>query len=87
MDQLWQNSIREFFEQEQTKDLLKRLKEAGINMSRLKEDDGDDRFSGKTFVLTGTLEKYSREEASNLIEKFGGKTQVQFLKNKLFISR
>ena len=68
------NSIREFFEQEQTKDLLKRLKEAGINMSRLKEDDGDDRFSGKTFVLTGTLEKYSREEASNLIEKFGGKT-------------
>ena len=79
------NSIREFFEQEQTKDLLKRLKEAGINMSRLKEDDGDDRFSGKTFVLTGTLEKYSREEASNLIEKFGGKTSSSVSKKTSYL--
>ena len=79
------NSIREFFEQEQTKDLLKRLKEVGINMSRLKEDDGDDRFSGKTFVLTGTLEKYSREEASNLIEKFGGKTSSSVSKKTSYL--
>ena len=79
------NSIREFFEQEQTKDLLKRLKEAGINMSRLKEDDRDDRFSGKTFVLTGTLEKYSREEASNLIEKFGGKTSSSVSKKTSYL--
>ena len=79
------NSIREFFEQEQTKDLLKRLKEAGINMSRLKEDDGDDRFSGKTFVLTGTLEKYSREEASNLIEKFGGKISSSVSKKTSYL--
>ena len=79
------NSIREFFEQEQTKDLLKRLKEAGINMSRLKEDDRDDRFSGKTFVLTGTLEKYSREEASNLIEKFGGKTSSSVSKKTTYL--
>ena len=79
------NSIREFFEQEQTKDLLKRLKEAGINMNRLKEEDEDDRFSGKTFVLTGTLEKYSREEASNLIEKFGGKTSSSVSKKTSYL--
>ena len=79
------NSIREFFEQEQTKDLLRRLKEAGINMNRLKEEDEDDRFSGKTFVLTGTLEKYSREEASNLIEKFGGKTSSSVSKKTSYL--
>ena len=79
------NSIREFFEQEQTKDLLKRLKEAGINMNRLKEEDEDDRFAGKTFVLTGTLEKYSREEASNLIEKFGGKTSGSVSKKTSYL--
>ena len=33
----------------------------------------DDRFSGMTFVLTGTLTKYSRKEASDIIERFGGK--------------
>ena len=79
------NSIREFFEQEQTKDLLKRLKEAGINMNRLKEEDEDDRFAGKTFVLTGSLEKYSREEASNLIEKFGGKTSSSVSKKTSYL--
>ena len=43
-------------------------------MTRLKSDEEDDRFAGKTFVLTGTLEKYTRGEASEIIEKFGGKT-------------
>mgnify|MGYP002663423037 CR=1 FL=1 len=45
------NSINEFFSQEQTKDLLKRLKDAGVNMERQKEENEDDRFAGKTFVL------------------------------------
>ena len=79
------NSIREFFEQDQTKDLLARLKEAGVNMQRQKEDDEDDRFAGKTFVLTGTLEKYSREEASNIIEKFGGKTSSSVSKKTSYL--
>lgn len=79
------NSIREFFEQEQTKDLLKRLKDAGVNMERQKSEDEDDRFAGKTFVLTGTLEKYSREEASNIIEKFGGKTSSSVSKKTSYL--
>lgn len=79
------NSIREFFDQEQTKDLLSRLKDAGVNMERIKEDDEDDRFAGKTFVLTGTLEKYSREEASNIIEKFGGKTSSSVSKKTSYV--
>ena len=79
------NSIREFFEQEQTKDLLKRLKDAGVNMERQKSEDEDERFAGKTFVLTGTLEKYSREEASNIIEKFGGKTSSSVSKKTSYL--
>jgi len=79
------NSIKEFFEQQQTKDLISRLKKAGVNTERLKEDDEDDRFAGKTFVLTGSLEKYSREEASNIIEKFGGKTSSSVSKKTSYV--
>ena len=62
------NSIREFFLQDQTIDLINKLKEAGVNMEMI-----DNRFDGKIFVLTGSLENYTRKEAGDLIEKFGGK--------------
>ena len=68
------NSIYEFFRQDQTIDLINRLKEANVNMEALDTEDIDNRFEGKTFVLTGTLEKFTRKEASDLIEKHGGKT-------------
>lgn len=68
------NSIIEFFSQEQTQDLIQKLKVAGVNTEAKEEENIDNRFEGKTFVLTGTLENYTRGEAGNLIEKFGGKT-------------
>ena len=68
------NSIYEFFRQDQTIDLINRLKEANVNMEALDTEDIDNRFEGKTFVLTGTLERFTRKEASDLIEKHGGKT-------------
>ena len=78
-------SIYEFFKQEQTKDLISRLKNANVNM-KIKEDKSiDNRFEGKTFVLTGTLEKYSRNEASNIIEKFGGKTSSSVSKKTDYV--
>ena len=67
------NSIVEFFSQEQTNDLITRLKNAGVNTKHLKEESGDNRFEGKTFVVTGTLEKYTRKEVEDLIENMGGK--------------
>lgn len=79
------NSIKEFFQQQQTEDLIFRLKEAGVNTERKKDDNEDERFSGKTFVLTGSLEKYSREEASNIIEKFGGKTSSSVSKKTSYL--
>ena len=68
------NSIREFFMQDQTKDLIQKLKQAGVNTISQEEENTDNRFEGKTFVLTGSLEQYTRGEASNIIEKLGGKT-------------
>ena len=79
------NSIKEFFEQQQTRDLISRLKQAGVNTERQKDENEDDRFAGKTFVLTGSLEKYSREEASNIIEKFGGKTSSSVSKKTSYV--
>ena len=78
-------SIYEFFHQEQTVDLIKRLKNAGVNTERKMKDTGDNRFEGKTFVLTGGLEKYSRQEASDIIEKFGGKTSSSVSKKTSYV--
>lgn len=78
-------TIYEFFRQEQTIDLLEKLKLAGLNMEMIEEEDADNRFDGKTFVLTGSLEKYSREQASNIIEKFGGKTSSSVSKKTDYV--
>lgn len=79
-------SIYEFFHQEQTVDLIEKLKNAGVNM-KSKEDieQNDGRFVGKTFVLTGTLEKYSRDEASEIIERLGGKTSSSVSKKTTYV--
>lgn len=67
------NSIKEFFMQDQTKDLINKLKQAGVNTVANEEENIDNRFDGKTFVLTGSLEGFTRAQASNIIERFGGK--------------
>ena len=79
------NSIREFFMQDQTKDLLKKLKTAGVNMQEIEDENSDNRFLGKTFVLTGTLENFTRDEASEIIEKFGGKTSGSVSKKTSYV--
>ena len=68
------NNIREFFLQDQTIDLIERLKTSGVNTEYLGEEVEDNRFEGKIFVLTGSLEDFTRTEASDIIEKFRGKT-------------
>ena len=79
-------SIYEFFHQEQTIDLIEKLKNAGVNMESHEDVElRDDRFAGKTFVLTGTLEKYTRDEASEIIEKFGGKTSSSVSKKTSYV--
>lgn len=79
------SSIYDFFRQSQTIDLVKRLKLAGVNMEKKKEEGADNRFEGQTFVLTGSLSKYSRTEASDIIEEFGGKTSASVSKKTTYV--
>ena len=79
------NTIYEFFRQEQTIDLINRLKAAGVNMIEEEDENSDNRFDGMTFVLTGALEKYTRDEAGEIIEKFGGKTSGSVSKKTTYV--
>ena len=65
-------SAAAYFALPQAKTLLARFEEYGLNMLSL-EEKADARFAGITFVLTGALEKYTRDEAAAIIERFGGK--------------
>ena len=78
-------SIYNFFKQEQSIDLINKLKQAGVNMTLKQELGTDNRFEGKVFVLTGSLEKYSRDEASQVIEKLGGKTSSSVSKKTDYV--
>ena len=65
-------SIRSWFDSEQSRDLICRLAEAGVNMTE-DTSDNTEKLAGKTFVITGTLPGMGRTEATELIEKNGGK--------------
>ena len=65
-------NIYGWFRDDQSRHLLLRLKEAGLNMDN-KQTLADTRFAGMTFVLTGALSKFTREEATEKIEAYGGK--------------
>lgn len=68
------NSLYDYFRKEENIELINKLKALGLNMNYLgKEVIESDLFNGKTFVLTGTLSKYSRDEAKEKIELYGGK--------------
>ena len=79
------NNIVEFFKQEQTIDLINRFKQYGVNIQSLENDVEDNRFEGKIFVLTGSLENYTRTEAADIIEKFGGKTSSTVSKKTSYV--
>ena len=79
-------SITEFFESNQTKDLIEKLKLSGVNTNALNLDETEDeRFNGKIFVLTGSLESFTREEAEKIIEKYGGKVSSSVSKKTSYL--
>ena len=66
-------SIYEFFRNEDNLQMIKDLKAEGVNMEYLgSEVQTNDNFTGKTFVLTGSLESFTRDEAKEIIENLGG---------------
>lgn len=68
-------SVKEYFNTPKNQEVITKLKEYGINMSYLgKKVTQNEFFTGKTFVLTGSLTLYTREEGKEIIESLGGKT-------------
>ena len=76
--------IVEYLAQPQAQDLIRRLREAGVNMKSTTELV-DQRFSGMTFVLTGTLTQFDRKMAEDLIEKRGGKAAGSVSKKTTYV--
>ncbi|WP_301398682.1 NAD-dependent DNA ligase LigA, partial [uncultured Muribaculum sp.] len=68
-------SVQEYFNNPVNRDIIERLRRAGVQMSMPKRDDADssDRLAGKSIVISGTFSKHSRDEYKDMIERHGGK--------------
>ena len=78
------SSIFDWFRQEQSKHIIQRLRDAGVNFSATRVVS-DRRFAGMTFVLTGALSKFTREEATEKIERLGGKASGSVSKKTTYV--
>lgn len=78
------NDIYEFFHNEHNIKMIDRLKELGVNPAPAAIAASDE-FKGKTFVLTGTLQNMTRDEASQKIKEMGGKTSSSVSKNTSYV--
>ncbi|MCQ2446744.1 MAG: NAD-dependent DNA ligase LigA, partial [Clostridia bacterium] len=78
------SSFRSWAESAAAESVISRIKAAGV-LTEAIEEVMDDRFKGKTFVLTGTLPTLSRKEASDMIESFGGKTSSSVSKKTDYV--
>lgn len=78
------DSVVEFFSLEQTKQMIDELKNFGLNMESQREIK-DNRFEGMTFVLTGTLTNFTRNEAQEIIESYGGKAASSVSKKTTYV--
>ena len=76
--------LRDWFASEQSRDLIGNLKSAGVNMT-CTEAPQDLRFAGKTFVLTGSLTRFTRDEAEALIASHGGKAAGSVSKKTSYV--
>ena len=77
-------SLLDWFASPQSQHLIARLREAGVNMEA-EEQGNDQRFAGMTFVLTGSLERFTRDEASKMIEDRGGKAASSVSKKTSYV--
>ncbi len=76
--------ILDYFQNPKNLDLISELRDAGVNFT-FTSDRVSDAFAGMTFVLTGTLPTYTRDEASAIIESLGGKTSSSVSKKTTYV--
>lgn len=79
------NAIVEFFRQPQSRELVNRLKAAGVVTGTVRTEDADNSLAGLTFVLTGTLPTYTRDEAGEMIKARGGKVSSSVSKKTSYV--
>ncbi len=77
-------SIHQWFSQSQSAVMIEKLRNAGVNFESTRAIT-DNRFAGMTFVLTGALSKFTREEATEQIELFGGKASGSVSKKTSYV--
>lgn len=79
-------SVVRFFKQEQTIDTIEKLRSAGVNFtSKHNGDKKDNHLEGLTFVITGTLANYTRDQAKEMIEKCGGRVSGSVSKKTSYV--
>lgn len=78
-------SVVLYFSQPQNVDFIEKLRAVNVNFEENEEVLEDNRFSGMTFVLTGALDSFTRDEASEIIERFGGKTSSSVSKKTTYV--
>ena len=76
--------IINWFSNPQSRDLIEKLRRAGVSFIS-KEEKKDDRFAGLVFVLTGALSRFTREEATAIIESYGGKASSSVSKKTSYV--
>lgn len=79
------NEIIKFFDNPKKISLINKLKSYGVNMEYINEENDDLKFEGMTFVLTGTLSKYKRNDAKKIIENYGGKVSSSVSKKTTYV--
>ena len=77
-------SILTWLESPQSRHLIARLRQAGVNMTAAAQGS-DQRFAGMTFVLTGGLEQFTRDQAAAMIEDRGGKSAGSVSKKTTYV--
>jgi DNA ligase (NAD+) len=79
------NSVYEFFSKEKTKEIIKKLDSAGVNLKGSIKTLSSDKLAGKTFVITGSFKNYSRENLSKMIEDNAGKVSTSVSKKTSYV--
>lgn len=77
--------IQRFFQDASNQEMIRRLKEEGVNMAYIRQEGESERFAGMTFVITGTLPNMERKQAAELIERNGGKVSGSVSKKTTYL--
>ena len=82
-------SILGFFQNKRIREIVEKLKASGVNTKKLATQKlvKNPKVAGKSFVITGTLQKYSRKEAETLIKRLGGRILSSVSKRQITLSR